>query len=143
MSQVTPKLKALLKEWNAVKLAMEPIKEQLKPLADRESALRRELATHFTDVVEGSKNSIQLAGGYSLKLTHKVKREVDETAFKSLSEDFKKEGLPIDLLFRSKHELEKAVYTKLPAEQKEKIDSLLVVKNESPTIELVAPKESK
>ena len=143
MATVTVKMKSLLKEWDTIKQQIAEIEAPLKPLKERESLIRKELATHFQDVVEGSKNVIPLANGFSLKLTHKVSRSVDETAFKALHKDLVEAKVPMDILFREVHELEKAVYSKLPAESKTLVDQVLLAKPDAPTIELVPPKPAK
>ena len=141
---INPKVAALLRKWDSLKKQQQALKAELAPINEKELAIRRELASYFENVVEGSRNTLPLAKGYSLKLTHKVKRVVDETALAAVYNDYREEKhLPMDILFKKQTVLEKAVYSKLPEDQKALIDAVIVVTNEAPVLEMVAPKESK
>lgn len=138
---ISPRVKTLLKEWGTLTAEINEVKEKLKPLTDREMVLRKELASHFENVIEGTKNVLELANGYSLKLNYKLKRSVDEAAFNANLEAMKKANVPVDILFKTEPTLVKGIYSKLNASQIELVDQCLVTTPDTPTLEMVAPKK--
>lgn len=130
---------AKLAEWHAALVAA----AAAKPLVEAEQALRKEVAKlFFPDPTEGT-NSTDLAQGWKLKLTHKIDRKVDEAALAAVKEELRKLDINPDPLVRFKPELDTKAYKalKLVNEDATKIfDQALVIKESSPTLELVAPK---
>lgn len=137
---ISAKLKNLLKEWDAVKNQIAPLKEQLDPLVAQERAIRKQIVDAFERKQEGSKNEIGLANGYTLKMTYKLKREIDEPALKNLYQELEEAKVPVEMLVKQKPQLELKIYRALTEEQKQVVDKALIIKEDSHTIEIIPPK---
>lgn len=137
---ISAKLKNLLKEWDAIKKQIAPLKEQLDPLVAQERAIRKQLVDAFEQKHEGSKNEIGLANGYTLKMTYKLKREIDEPALKNLYQELEEAKVPVEMLIKQKPQLELKIYRALTEEQKQVVDKALIIKEDSHTVEIIPPK---
>lgn len=138
---ISAKLKNLLKEWDAVKKQIAPLKEQLDPLVVQERAIRKQIVDAFEHKQEGSKNEIGLANGYTLKMTYKLKREIDEPALKNLYQELEEAKVPVEMLIKQKPQLELKIYRALTEEQKQVVDKALIIKEDSALVEIIPPKE--
>lgn len=132
---------AKLTEWHAAAAEL----AAAKPLADKEMALRKEvMALYFPTPVEGVNNA-PLAAGWTLKATHKLDRKIDNAALPTVRQQLREQfQINPDNLFRTKYELETAQYKALKAINAEAftlLETALIIKPASPTIELVAPKK--
>lgn len=137
---IPAKLKNLLKEWDAVKNKIAPLKEQLDPLVAQERAIRKQIVDAFEQKHEGSKNEIGLANGYTLKMNYKLKREIDEPALKNLYKELEEAKVPVEMLIKQKPQLELKIYRALTEEQREVVDKALVIKEDNHTVEIIPPK---
>lgn len=137
---ISAKLKNLLKEWDAVKNQIAPLKEQLDPLVAQERAIRKQIVDAFEQKQEGSKNTIGLANGYTLKMNYKLKREIDEPALKNLYQELEEAKVPVEMLIKQKPQLELKIYRALTEEQKQVVDKALIIKEDSHTVEIIPPK---
>ena len=137
---ISAKLKNLLKEWDAVKNQIAPLKEQLDPLVAQERAIRKQIVDSFEQKQEGSKNEIGLANGYTLKMNYKLKREIDEPALKNLYQELEEAKVPVEMLIKQKPQLELKIYRALTEEQKQVVDKALIIKEDSHTVEIIPPK---
>lgn len=137
---ISAKLKNLLKEWDSVKNQIAPLKAQLDPLVAQERAIRKQIVDSFEQKVEGSKNTVGLANGYTLKMNYKLKREIDEPVLKNLHAELAAAAVPVDMLIKYKPQLETSVYRALNDQQRAVVDKALVIKEDSHTVEIVAPK---
>lgn len=137
---IPAKLKNLLKEWDAVKNKIAPLKEQLDPLVAQERAIRKQIVDSFEQKQEGSKNEIGLANGYTLKMNYKLKREIDEPALKNLYKELEEANVPVEMLIKQKPQLELKIYRALTEQQKEVVDKALIIKEDSHSVEIIAPK---
>ena len=137
---ISAKLKNLLKEWDAVKKQIAPLKEQLDPLVAQERAIRKQIVDAFEQKTEGSKNEIGLANGYTLKMNYKLKREIDEPALKNLYQELEEAKVPVEMLIKQKPQLELKIYRALTEEQKQVVDKALIIKEDSYTVEIIPPK---
>lgn len=117
------------------------LKEQLDTLRAKEMLMRKSIFSRlFPKPVEGT-NKVDLADGFVLKATHKIDRKVDEAALANLKEEFFAEKIPIDNLVRWKPDLSVSAYRKLNPVQVNLFDRALIIKEGSPTLEIVKPKK--
>ena len=141
---ISLKSKQLLKEWDAVKLKIEKLNEELKPLAEAELRIRKELSDlMFPSKIEGSKNEVELAHGYKVRLTHKVTRKIDEAALSSSMENLIKNNIPVDMLFSKVTKLDTAVYRKLQPEQLALLADVVTTVPQTPVLDIIPPKVKK
>lgn len=138
---ISAKLRNLLKEWDAVKNKILPLKEQLDPLVAQERAIRKQIVDSFEHKSEGSKNELGLANGYTLKMNYKLKREIDEPALKNLYKELEEAAVPVDMLIKQKPHLELKIYRALSEDQKKVVDKALIIKEDTHTVEIIPPKE--
>lgn len=137
---ISAKLKNLLKEWDSIKNQIAPIKAQLDPLVAQERAIRKQIVDAFDQKHEGSKNEIGLANGYTLKMNYKLKREIDEPALNNLYKELEEVKVPVEMLIKHKPQLELKIYRALSDEQRMVVDKALVIKEDTHTVEIIAPK---
>lgn len=117
------------------------INAELKALKLKESLLRAHVFKgFFPDPKEGT-NSLELSDGFTLKAVHTINRNVDEGALVALKDELRKRNIEPDELIKYKPELKKANYNKLTAEEQNFFDQVLIVKDGSPQISIVKPKE--
>lgn len=122
-----------LEEWYKLKkkLAETKVKEEL---------LRKKIfAGYFPEAHEGT-NSMPLPDGYVLKAVRTINRSVDDAAFRSSLEELAKHGIPTDEIVKYKPELAIGTYRKLTAENQKLMDTVLVVKDGMPQLDIVKPK---
>jgi len=115
-----------------------------KPIVAREMELRKEvMAMYFPNPVEGT-NSAPLASDWVLKGTHKLERKIDDAALPAVRQQLREQfQINPDNLFCTKYELETAQYKALKtinAEAFTLLETALIIKPASPTLELVPPK---
>lgn len=132
-TQVT---KADLEEWYTLQAELSVIKE-------KEQTLRMKIFKGmFHDPVEGT-NTTDLADGFVIKGKRVINRTVDEAAFKASIEELASNGIPTDEIIRYKPELAVSVYRKLTAEQMHLMDTVLIVKDGMPGLEIMKPKRAR
>lgn len=133
----TPELIAKLQQWEDAKHRAEIAKKQ-------EMLLRKEcLALAFPDGDIGT-NTMDLAAGWKLKGTYKLKYSFDETTLDSVLTRMREQfQLSTDALVRVKREPVMKTIKKLTKEQRLALEETLITKPETPTLELVPPKEEK
>ena len=104
-------------------------------------ALRRKIfGAYFIDPKEGA-NKVALANGWSLTGTYKIARKVDPGLLQAAAENLREHGINVDMVINWKPELVTSVYRKLTAEQIHLIDQCLEIKEGSPELKLIGPKE--
>lgn len=119
------------------------LKDQLAKVKAAEGLLRQKIFKgKFKDPKEGV-NSLAIDDGYVLKGTKVVNRKVDDAAFKTMGEEFAKEGIPTDLIVKYEPSLVTGVYRKLTAEQVTLFDTCLILTDGMPSLEIVKPKRTK
>ena len=119
------------------------VQEQLSNLKNEEQLLRQKIFKGmFHDPKEGT-NSVDLADGFVLKGKRVINRTVDDAAFKASIEELAKNGIPTDQIVKYKPELVTSEYRKLTAEQINLFDTVLIVKDGMPGLEIVKPKRAK
>jgi hypothetical protein len=119
------------------------VSDQLTKLKNEEQLLRQKIFKGmFHDPKEGT-NSVDLADGYVLKGKRVINRTVDDAAFKASIEELAKNGIPTDEIVKYKPELVTSAYRKLTAEQINLFDTVLIVKDGMPGLEIVKPKRVK
>jgi hypothetical protein len=123
---------------------------ELSKVKAREILLRKKLFKfHFPAPDEGT-NSLPLnplleaagipADGRVLKGGHVINREVDEASLKVLGPTFQEQGIAVADLIKWKPALSVSAYRELTAEQRTLFDQCLIIKDGSPTLEVVLPK---
>lgn len=118
------------------------LKKKLADMKVQEEMLRRKIfGGWFPEATEGV-NSKPLADGYVLKATRVISRTVDGAAFSASIETLAKAGIATDEIVAYKPELKIGVYRKLTAEQMRLMDSVLIVKDGMPQLEIVKPKRA-
>ena len=119
------------------------VQEELGKLKNEEQLLRKKIFQGmFVDPKEGT-NSINLDGGFVLKGKRVVNRTVDEAAFRATAEILAKNGIPTDQIVKYKPELVTSEYRKLTFEQMHLFDTVLIIKDGMPGLEIVKPKRIK
>lgn len=118
------------------------VQEELSKLKNEEQLLRQKIFKGmFHNPAEGV-NSIPLADGFVLKGKRVINRTVDEAAFKSSIEELAKHGIRTDEIVRYKPELVISAYRKLTEEQRHLMDTVLIIKEGMPGLEIVKPKRA-
>lgn len=137
MTAVTP---ADLVEWYKMK-------KQLAALKVAENLLRNRIFKFFFKTPTEGTNSHPLKDGTGavLKAVHGIARKIDESELEALRDAMATEGsnLPefgLTKLIKWKPELSISEYRKLSDEDKQIFDRVLIVKPESPQVDIVIPK---
>ena len=138
-TDIDPK-QAKLQEWcEALQAAL-----AVKPLVEKEQALRKEVSTmFFPEPVEGV-NTLELPSGWKLKLTHKIDRKLDEAVLPAVMAQLREKGINFDTVVNMKPTLDTKTYKAMKISNAEAVkvfDQCLTIKDASPTMELVKPKE--
>lgn len=119
------------------------LQEELARKRNEEQLLRQKIFNGmFNDPVEGT-NNLDLADGYVLKGKRVINRTVDEAAFKSSIEELAKNGIRTDEIVKYKPELVTSAYRKLTEEQRHLMDTVLIIKDGMPGLEIVLPKKGR
>lgn len=124
-----------MEAWFKAKKALEKVKAQ-------EILLRNKIFKgKFPNPREGT-NNLDIGDGYFLKATHVINRSVDDAAFKASIEEFAKAGIPTDQIVRYKPELATGKYRGLTEEQRHLMDTVLIIKDGTPGLEITQPKRA-
>lgn len=116
------------------------VQEKLSKLKNEEQLLRQKIFKGiFLDPKEGT-NSVELGDGFVIKGKRVINRTVDDAAYKASIEELAKAGIPTDEIVRYKPELVISTYRKLTEEQKHIMDTVLIVKDGMPALEIIKPK---
>lgn len=137
---MTPEQVAKLEEWRLAKIAA----EEVKPVIEREQALRKEVfALFFPEPTEGT-NNFGLEADWKLKGVYKIDRKIDEAALPAVQSQLRELGVNPDPLVKMTPSLDTKAYKSLQtlnADACKVFEQALTIKPGSPTLELVAPKE--
>lgn len=130
-----------LKRWDDLKKAIAA--QMPTALILQEKELRaRIVASFFPNPKEGT-NAYPLANGYRLKFVNSIKREVDQGEYQARQQEFVDAKIPAASLLVWKPALDKKQYNTLTAEQQAIFDRCLIVKPESPQLEIELPAAAK
>lgn len=133
VNKITPVTQDEFNEWYALQNQMREIKE-------REMELRKKIfAFYFQDAVEGT-NKLEMQDGYVLNGKRVVNRTVDKGLLVTLTPELQAAGVALDEVIEWKPSLKLAAYRKLTEAQTQLFNQVLVVKDGSPSLEIVAPK---
>lgn len=129
------------------------LQDQLKRVKASEMLLRQKLFKHHFRAPDEGTNTLELnplleaAGippdGRVLKGGHVINREVDEASLKVLATQFQEAGIKVADLIKWKPSLAVGEYRELTKEQRALFDQCLIIKNGSPTLEVVLPAKRK
>lgn len=126
-----------LGEWSA-------LRDQLAAIKAKEMLLRTKIyGGMFAVPVEGT-NTVALAMGWQLKAVRVVNRKVDLPVLQAMATvggALHTVNLRADDLINWKPEVNMTAYRQLTAEQRAVFDQCLEIKDGSPAVTLVAPKE--
>jgi hypothetical protein len=110
---------------------------QLAQLREEEMNLRKAIFdTYFQEAKEGVNNHT-LPDGFVLKGKRVVNRTIDKGALNASIEGFRVMGILVDEVVDWKPSLKVSAYRKLTHEQQKVFDSVLVVKDGTPGLEIV------
>lgn len=130
-----------LKRWDDLK--KEIAAKMPTALILQEKELRaRIVASFFPSPKEGT-NAYPLANGYRLKYTNSIKRDVDPGEYQARQQEFTDAGIAFASMLVWKPNLDKKQYNTLTAEQQNIFDRCLIVKPESPVLEIELPAAAK
>jgi hypothetical protein len=132
-----------LMAWDEAVRKLDAAKDAMKPLAAAEKLLRMRCFKGFFPEPKEGTNSYALSGGYVLKATYKVKRDVDDVLLANGLQVLREAQIATDSLFRYKPALEVKAYRGYTAEQIHLIDQFLIIKPETPEMEIVLPAKEK
>ena len=114
--------------------------EQLAAVKDAEMELRKKIfAAYFPNPIEGT-NKAPLAGGWIIKVDHKINRTVDVPTLTNMAAELVAAGIDMSSLIKYKPEVAISEYRKLGEDDRKKFDQILVIKEGSPQMEIVKPK---
>lgn len=131
----------VVKEWHEAQEKAKEAKQSIESVVQEERHLRDKVVGLFKDVVEGSKNAIELGNGYVLKLTQKYKRTVNKEAVLASMTKMQEANIPVEMLYKISYDLDLAIYRKLSPEQQAIVDETFILKPDTPTVELQLPKK--
>ena len=144
MSEILPQPPATvddLKRWDDLKKAIAA--QMPTALILQEKELRaRIVASFFPQPKEGT-NAYPLANGYRLKYVNSIKRDVDPGEYQARQQEFTDAGIAFASMLVWKPNLDKKAYNTLTAEQQNVFDRCLIVKPESPQLEIELPAAAK
>lgn len=130
-----------LKRWDDLKKAIAA--QMPTALIVQEKELRaRIVAAFFPNPKEGT-NAYPLANGYRLKYVNSIKRDVDPGEYQARQAEFTQAGIAAAAMLVWKPTLDKKQYNTLTAEQQQVFDRCLIVKPESPQLEIELPAAAK
>jgi hypothetical protein len=113
---------------------------QLSALKDDEMALRKELFGHyFPDAKEGV-NTEPLNPDWVVKGERKINRKILKDELSKQAASLTEAGIPLDELINYTPELSISAYRALPKEKRVLFDTILEIKDGSPTLSVVKPK---
>ena len=111
--------------------------EVLETVKKMEMELRKKLVSeNFAESKAGS-NKADVAGG-QLVYTKKFTTSVDEELFDRVAQEADIAGIDVGLLFKVKHNLDNKRYKTLSDDQKAIIDQMLITKESAPVLEFKA-----
>lgn len=142
-----PTFEEMMNKWYALMEEMRPLAEKILEIRTKEQELRKNIiAASFKPepgkaFLEGTQYR-ELGNGYRLKADLKIERKVQEDKLTPETCDLMKNNLiNLDELLRVKHEVNVKPMRQLTAEQQKLFDTLLVITQPMPTMEVVPPKE--
>lgn len=116
------------------------LQEQLAKVKEEEMELRKKIFGSFFPAPKEGTNKQDLTDGWVIKGTHVITRKVDLPTWTNMQAILKEKGLPVDNLIKNVPELVTGVYRTLTAEQRLLFDEVLIIKEGSPSLEIVKPK---
>jgi len=124
-------------------LEWDEAKKQLALLKNKEMMLRQKIFKAYFPTPKEGTNKAPLANGWELKGGYVLNRAVELGAFTNMRDQFLSAGLRVDDLVKFSPELVKSAYNKLTAEEQNLFDRCLVIKEGSPTLEIVLPAKNR
>lgn len=129
--------------WDDLNAQIAKLKAKLKPLEDQEKKMRQALAdsikTALGEKLREGVNRYELPDGRAIKLTNKLDRKIEVAEIANAREAYSKQNdqpIPFDAILRTKFELDKREWDKLPDEAQKAISRMIITKPAMPTLEI-------
>lgn len=116
------------------------LQDTLKKMRQQEMILRQKIFQHYFPEPKEGTNSAELPDGYVIKGKYGYSREIDVGELQALGEKFAGAGINAEALVQWKPSLRVREYKQMTAEQRSLFDQCLVIKPNSPTLEIVKGK---
>lgn len=132
-----------LKQWYETKIRAD---SEAKPLIEAEMVLRKEVVTLFFPESKEGTNTLALQNGWKLKYTKKLDYQVQQDVLAEVKDTLYSMNTPLDEIIKYKPSLSTSAYKtlrQLNPQACDLLDTALVVKLSSPTLELAQKKASK
>ena len=129
-------IKGLVNEGNVL-TAWRQAQEVLDTVKKMEMELRKRLVSENFAESKAGANKADVNGG-QLVYTKKYTTTVDEELFDKVAQEADIAGIDVGLLFKVKHNLDNKRYKTLSDDQKAIIDQMLVTKESAPVLEFKA-----
>lgn len=113
---------------------------QLAKVKAREMELRKKIFGAYFPLPREGVNDYPMDGGFVLKGTHKITRDVDEAMLAAKQNELIEKKIPVASLIRWKPELVTKEYRKLTDDDRKIFEQILDIKVGSPSMEIVKPK---
>lgn len=126
----------LLRQWHEAASRAEAAK---LIIAEERELRKKVFGVLFAAPCEGA-NTLELGNGWELKGVYKLSRTVDEAALGDVFRQLHEAGVNADLLIKWRPELVQRHYRQLTEEQRQIMDQALIIKPDSPVLELKEPK---
>lgn len=134
---MTPEMQEKLTAWHSALNEATAV----KPIIEKEQALRKEIVALFFPTPKEGTNTTALTGGWTLKANYKIDRKIDEPALAAVVEQLRALGHNVDPVVNNKPTLDTKAYKMLPPDVAKIFDAALTIKPGSHTLELVPPKK--
>ncbi len=116
------------------------LQEEVRKAKAAEMLLRTKIFRYFFPSPEEGTNSYKLPDGHVLKGKHNITRNIDPGTLQAMGEQFREAGIHCDILVKWEPTLKTSVYRELTEEQAHLFDQCLIIKDGSPSLEIVLPK---
>lgn len=143
-----PTFEEMMSKWYALMEEMRPLAEKILELRTKEQELRKNIifASFKPEPGKAFLEGVQyreLGKGYRLKADLKVERKVQEEMLsnEAVLKMITEAKINLQELLRIKHEVNVKPMRQLTAEQQKLFDTLLVITQPMPTMEVIPPKE--
>lgn len=124
-------------------IAWDNAKKELTKAKALESALRKKVIEGYFPNAHVGTNKHPLAQGWELKFVRTLDRKVDAGVLAVLRANLEEKGIVVDNLVKMEPKLDGRAYSALSDANKLEFDQVLIIKDASPTLEIVLPAKAK
>lgn len=115
------------------------LQARLKEMKKKESKLRNLVFSYYFPNPDEGVNTFELEDNYVLKGKHSLTRSLDDAKFRASLEEIRQAGIIPETLINYRPSLVKKAYVRLTDDERKYFDRFLIIKNGSPTLEVVLP----